>query len=68
MSVKSELSKARKEYNANPSLETLTVLKEKEEEYIRTPEGLEKFRKENPESYQTELLTKIVSLNARLGK
>lgn len=68
MSIKSELSKARKEYNANPTFETLTALKEKEEEYIRTPEGLEKFKKENPGSFEAEILEKIVSLNARLGK
>lgn len=65
MSVKSELSRARKEYNATPTLKTLTTFKEREEEYNRTQEGIDKFREENGDSLTADILVKIVALNKK---
>jgi len=62
MSVKSELNKARKAYNADPSYDTFVALREKEDEFLQTPEGLKKFKEDNPGDIRVDILEKLVSL------
>lgn len=65
MSVKSELDKARKAYNTSPSYDAFVALREKEDEFFKTPEGLKKFKKDNPDDIRVGILEQIVSLKTQ---